>query len=43
MLYDTPKSYNTCILVNFEKYLGLHGPAGCSVCILVRTLSRGGH
>ena len=42
-LCDTSKSYDTCILVDFEKYLGLGGPAGCSVCIHVRTLSRGGH
>ena len=42
MLCDISKSYDTCILINFEKYLGLGGPAGCSVCIHVRTLSRGG-
>ena len=43
VLCDTSKSYDTCILVNFEKYLLLGGPAGCSVCIHVRTLSRGEH
>ena len=38
-----PQSYNTYILVNFEKYFGFSGTVGCSACIPVRTISQGVH
>ena len=40
---DASNSYNTYILLNFEKYLGFSGTVWCSACILVRTVSQGGY
>ena len=42
VLCEVSRSYDNCILVNFEKYLALGGPVGCRVCSQVRTISRVG-